>query len=360
MATNQAQVARTGLRQGFTLIELLVVIGIIGILVALLLPAVQSAREAARRTQCMNNLKQIGLALQSYHDFNGGLPIGLTLSYDRRYVQYDPGTQCGDPYVDRSYLVSILPHVEGKDLYNALNADLSIFARENRTGFTVTLGVYACPSDPSSGPPRAMRPFDLPSMGLVDPGESLQASFTSYTACHGTYPVYALKNTNNDCRVDPRVAAQADGCFIQPTSMPFSRVGDGLSQTLFVAERATATLRDFDPAIYGRYGWYFEGNWNDTLFATFYPPNAWRKTDLPTASGASSMHPGGVNVLMGDGAVRFIGDGIDSWAFDGDTATPVGLKSEREGYWSGTPRPGIWQALGTRSGGEVISADAIR
>jgi prepilin-type N-terminal cleavage/methylation domain-containing protein/prepilin-type processing-associated H-X9-DG protein len=339
---------------GFTLIELLVVISIIGVLLGLLLPAVQAAREAARRAQCTNNLKQIGLALHAYHGVYNSLPIGLMPAYDPRY--YDVNPPCVSQALDRSYLVAILPHIDQTTLFHAINADVDIVARENRTCFGVTIGVYACPSDFAAGALRAMTMASLVISGVAEPGEQLDASFTSYTGCHGTYPVYALPMESNGCQVDPRALSQADGCFIQPTAMPLAAVRDGLSQTLFVVERATATLRDFDPAIYGRHGWYFCGNWGDTLSTTFFPPNAWRKTALPMAMGASSMHPGGVNVLMGDGSVRFIGDGIQSWPFDYDKGLPVGLSMQPGGWWDGAPARGVWQALGTRAGGEVVEA----
>jgi prepilin-type N-terminal cleavage/methylation domain-containing protein/prepilin-type processing-associated H-X9-DG protein len=344
--------------QAFTLVELLVVISIIGLLVALLLPAVQAAREAARRAQCSNNLKQIGLALQHYHDVHQSLPIGLRPAFDWRY--YDVMPPCIPSALDRSYLVAILPFAEQGVLFNAINADVDVHARENWTSFSVSVGTYACPSDFGSGAPRAMTTIELIANGMAKPDDRLVACFTSYTACHGTYPVYALPSRSRGCRVDPKTVAQADGCFTQPVTMTLAAVHDGLSHTMFVAERATAGLRDFDAALYGKYGWYFTGNWGDTLCTTFFPPNAALKSTLPMPAGASSFHSGGVNVLMGDGSVHFITDGIQSWPFDYQSGVPVGLTLQGGGWWAGSAKPGIWQALGTRAGGEVISDDALR
>ena len=113
---------------GFTLIEILVVIAVVAVLIGLLLPAVQSAREAARRASCVNNLRQIGLGLHSYHDAHGALPA--TRSH----------------YIDRSIWVLLLPQIEQRTLYDAINHDLTLFGPENRTIHVVSIGVFACPS----------------------------------------------------------------------------------------------------------------------------------------------------------------------------------------------------------------------
>jgi prepilin-type processing-associated H-X9-DG protein len=129
-------------------------------------------------------------------------------------------------------------------------------------------------------------------------------------------------------------------------SRQFFLLRDGTSQTLLVAEAATTPLAAWDDAIYGLYGWYFSGNMGDTLFTTFYPPNAFRKVAVAVPGAASSMHPGGLNVVMADGSVRFIKETIQSWPYDRATGAPVGaVLHSQEGFWENAPTLGNWQAL---------------
>jgi prepilin-type processing-associated H-X9-DG protein len=108
--------------------------------------------------------------------------------------------------------------------------------------------------------------------------------------------------------------------------------------------------------LYNRSVWYFTGSLQDTLITTFFPPNAFLKVDSPFPAGASSLHPGGLNLLMGDGSARFMADTVNTWPYEPDNGLPVGSVRDPGGFWKNTPPPGVWQAIATRAGGEVIGS----
>ncbi len=348
--------------RGFTLIECLVVVAIIGALIAFLLPAVQQAREAARRSQCLNNLRQIGLALHSYHDSFDCLPIGRVKTYDPRYA--GPNPPCSSGIVDKSFEVEILPYIDQSALYNSINQSLTILGAENATCHTIKVDSFVCPDDPRAFQPIALNPNALSTFGLPDsPSGPRRMSLTSYSGCIGTTPVIAFPLTSNGCKIPPQCVTQCNGCFNDVSPIRFASITDGLAQTIFVCEKATTTfdyLSILDPETPPKYGWYVTGNWGDTLFTSLYPPNAFRKIGIVALDAqiqsASSYHPGGVNALLGDGSVRFIKDTVQSWSFSPVSGRPASMTMTSGGWWQGIPSPGIWQALATRSGGEVIDA----
>src|SRR5438552_12589456 len=135
------------LRRAFTLIELLVVVAIIGMLVALLLPAVQQAREAARRTQCKNNLKQIGLALHNYHDSHLTFPPAYLVQPNVDAIMGTPNAN-GDNGPGYTCLFMLLPYLEQSNLYNAFNINLPSWHAANAKPALTPLSVYRCPTDP--------------------------------------------------------------------------------------------------------------------------------------------------------------------------------------------------------------------
>ncbi len=340
---NPEHKARSG--GGFTLIEVLVLVAIIGLLTALLLPAVQAAREAARRAQCANNLRQIGLALHGYHDGVGCLPAGRVIAHDPRYVV--PGVPCLGS-IDKSFLVAILPQMEQAALFNAINHGLSIVSFENSTIHAVAIAAYACPSDPDSGRARAgsmSDPFPYPISDLV------RVTSTSYAGVMGSEYSAAAPDWRQGCKPDPGQVARANGCLNDLAPLAFSSVTDGLSNTLIVAERATTILRRIDdphhPNVAEQSGWWFFGQVGCTLVFNTAPPNAYKKFEPSNSSlwpsSASSLHPGGVNALVADGSVRFIKESVESWPLD-----PIA-----RAHLFGAPL-GVWQKLATRNGGEIV------
>ncbi len=329
-------------RGGFTLIETLVVISILSLLIALLLPATQSAREAALKLQCINNMKQIGLALHGYHDVNGYLPLGEVYGA-----------------VSLSIWVRILPQLDQPALFNSLNQQLSIFDPDHRTLQSTGVGTLLCPSDHGAGV-RPVDPRVLEHYGSSPIGGNANVFFTSYVGSLAT-----TDTTWHIAPLDRRGIAVDDG-FFSRKPINFASISDGLGQTMFVSERATAYLGKLDgvdPSIAARYGWYFAGDLGDTLFLSFFPPNMSKKVGVGAgishAQAASSLHPSGLNVLMGDGSVRFVKETVSTWAFDPITGRPAGAAEGPGGNWDHLPKPGIWQALTTYRGGEVIDFDAF-
>jgi prepilin-type N-terminal cleavage/methylation domain-containing protein/prepilin-type processing-associated H-X9-DG protein len=341
--------SRRAIRRGFTLIELLVVISIIGVLIALLLPAVQAAREAARRMQCANNLKQISLAAQNYLSAIGTLPQGMPFQVDMN----TPGaTAWGQTYVSHSVFVSILPYLEQQPVYDMVNFQVDIFNAPNFTVHATGLSGLWCPSDP-----KVSQPVLVPDGGQIDPGATTMR-YTSYAGNSGTWVLWYQQ------QLPPQNSM--NGLFYIRSAVALASITDGSSNTLAFSERAHGML-DADSALW--WNWWASGNYGDTLFCTLFPPNPFRKMNgtvldegddrqEPFILSASSMHPGGANFAFMDGSVRFLKDTIDSWAQDPTTRLPKGLTFDPAGPYkvASNVRPGVYQALSTRNGGEVVDA----
>jgi prepilin-type N-terminal cleavage/methylation domain-containing protein/prepilin-type processing-associated H-X9-DG protein len=336
-------------RRGFTLIELLVVIAIIGVLIALLLPAVQAAREAARRAQCVNNLKQIALAAQNYHDQYGSFPIGSP-------IQLDP--LLGYAAESNSTFVAMLGQFEQQPLFNAVNFSRSIYVMENQTVFKTGLSTLWCPSDGRITRTSSIGPY------LNSP--NFQFKFTSYAGNTGTYfPEVLLWGTFGTNPNDPAYmnrAAPLNGIYTYNMTRRIADVTDGTSNTFIYGERANGMFvaSDID-----NYGWWADAVTADTLFTTLYPLNPFKKisntqTEYSDAyvESCSSFHPGGANFAMCDGSVRFVKDTINTWPFNAATGYPLGV-TDSSGYMVIAPgtKTGVYQNLSTRAGNEVISAD---
>ncbi|HWE36015.1 MAG TPA: DUF1559 domain-containing protein [Isosphaeraceae bacterium] len=331
-----------GARAGFTLIELLVVIGIMGILVSLLLPAVQEAREAARRLRCASNLRQLALAAQVYHDRIGCLPMGTPL-----YKFPD-----AEGMVGHSIFVALLADYEQRPIYDGVNFSKNIYTYSNQTAHEVGLGLLWCPSDGSIATPTT---YETPYLDI--PAGQFKVTYASYAACAGIW-----YHMTTDPVLLSHLTAQDNGLEYTNSSVRFSGVRDGLSQTLLLGERAHGLL---EGAAADVHAWWFDGYFDDTLFWTLHPLNPWRALPFdpstappggPLVASASSFHPGGANFAFADGSVRFLKDTIDSWPIDPATRMPVGVTGSPTSYYAIQPpsRPGVYQALSTRRGGEII------
>jgi prepilin-type N-terminal cleavage/methylation domain-containing protein/prepilin-type processing-associated H-X9-DG protein len=288
---------RNAPRRGFTLIELLVVIAIIGVLIALLLPAVQKAREAARRAQCSNNLKQVGIALHNYHDLHGVLPMG----YAHR---------AGYTWGGFGWAAAILPQVEQRPLFDAANFDLAAWTEANATVCTTAVNFYLCPSDETSH-------------GRLLEREGLRFAMASYVASFGPGDM--------DINADDR-----RGLFSRNSRTRFAEVTDGLSQTLAAGERHNGKFAVLSTGghLIAETVWPGairedpdDDHGHTTLFQTEHPPSSPIMDDRD----AASRHDGGTNFLLGDGSVRFLKNSIDL---------------------------AVYRALSTAAGNEVVGADS--
>ncbi len=270
--------------RGFTLIELLVSIAIIAVLIALLLPAVQQAREAARRTQCRNHLKQIGLALHNYHDNFQTLPPGWI------------GVTSGQPDVSGvngwSWAARLLPQLDQSPLYSTLDFNAPVGSASNAVSRTTVLPVFRCASD--VGPDK----WTIPAAGTSNPLADLASA--SYSGVFG-------KDEVDECNgLAPGAPCTSDGLFFLNSRVRFADVTDGLSSTLMVGERVTRSSS----------GWLYtwtgvvSGGENPIvriLGDTDVTPNR----DLIRIDEFASYHTGGAHFVLGDGAVRFLSTNID-------------------------------------------------
>jgi len=303
----------SGRHRGFTLVELLVVIAIIGVLIALLLPAVQAAREAARRSQCLNNLKQIGLGMHNYENSHKTLPVGAW------------GCCWG------TWQVAMLPYIEQESMYrqyvhsNKYGNPIDNARYGHAANLPVTtqrVAAYTCPSDTPQ----------------VHANRS-KITAHNYVANYGNTNINQVKQSNVVFGGAP--FSYGGNKNVGPKAIKFAELKDGMSNTLMLSELIQGQNRDLRG-----FGWWFEGSG----FQTFLTPNTSQPDVMQNASyckngapnppcigpqtaarrstyAARSRHPGGVHAVMCDGSGRFFSDNIAL---------------------------GVWRALGTTRGGEAL------
>ncbi len=373
------------LRSGFTLIELLVVIALIGILIALLLPAVQAAREAANRVDCTNNLKQMGIAIHNYHEVIGAFPSVI------RFRESDAIVRCNNDGQDRLHgaFSLMLPFLEQQNMYDSINF---VFAAgqsggenperqygvlpgmQQMTGLGQFVDTFICPSDSqrtqdSGSTADRLSPYTPGSYAMnFGTTDTLRSWFgCPPSSPNGPFPIMI----------------PSDGAFSWDTRVTLPDIRDGTSNTIFIGE-SSRFVDDREPFFnfWQRPSWYSSragkrttrfvgiGTTAPRLNAGLRSPDTpvactqqvhqiagyWCKDWLANPAtlesgqfGFRSQHPGGANFLFGDGSVRFLNDSIDTGNYHRIPVTE----------WPAVGDPGVYRKLSTRDGGEIISFDQI-
>ncbi len=276
--------------RGFTLIELLVVIAIIAILISLLLPAVQQAREAARKSQCLGNLKQIGIALHSYHENAKCLPPG--------WLGVTGGVPDANGPTGWGWASHLLPQLDQKSLHWQINFKATVDHASNVPIRDKALPVFRCPSDSSP---------DVWTLNNKTTGASIVTLPTAnYVGSFGTTDLDSVSST------PPGTLYLGNGVFGHNKPTRFADVVDGLSNTLFVGEHRTNMTASPE----------WHSTWlgvipaGEEAFVRILAVSDHTPNDAAAhIDDFSSAHPQGVHFLMGDGRVRFVGQTISKIVF---------------------------------------------
>ncbi len=331
------------LRRGFTLIELLVVVAIIGILIALLLPAVQAAREAARRSQCTNNLKQIGLALHVYLESHRVFPPGYVAD------KLGSGTIAGVDYPDTNenrpsgfaWGALILPQLEQTAVYAQFNFSRACWAPENAVPARAKISVFLCPSATGGDDGFLVAKGEgstwEPTMSATPFSTEIYFSHSHYVTNAGIHQPWG-RVTAHDNFEHPEIivaggitsSAMIDGPFYRNSRIGAASVTDGLSNTIFIGEHssilsdktwvgvvpnsATCPKEPFPSSCNS--GGSFVGahsgpDTHDRPEVIIHAPN----NPFGHTDEMYGQHPGGANTLFGDGGVRFIQEFVDPFVW---------------------------------------------
>jgi prepilin-type N-terminal cleavage/methylation domain-containing protein/prepilin-type processing-associated H-X9-DG protein len=340
---------------GFTLIELLVVIALMTVLVALVLPAVQSAREEARRTDCINNLKQIGLAMNQYQQFCGAYPMMNTIAY----TDYPPSCQTTTGWGTFGAMAMMLPYLEQGPLYNSCNFVWDAWVGHGAASYTnltvwnTAVSTFLCPSDGLAGIDNINSYYGSYGTG-TDPWSrdtnGVFAQYTAYSPAHltdGTSSTIAateaLVGDYANLQADHRSAVSGVLGGL-PQDLTYRDARQNLPAVLAAGDRCMQTLMSQGPGSNPNKGFRWQtGSPGMSMLNIIVTPNSRRfrfsscRWDCFAGCGVDfghlhvpcSSHPGGVNVMFADGSVRFIKEGIEQ---------------------------NVWMSLGTRDGGEAVSS----
>ena len=297
--------SRKSRRSGFTLVELLVVAGAVSVMGTQLIQAITEAREAARRSQCKNNLKQIALSLHNYHDTYNGLPpgwIGVDSETEKANVMGLNGWAWG---------ARLLPFMDQAPLYNTLNFSASVTDPKHAQIVNKTFPTLRCPSDPFTK--KVVKLKDAKGEAVAEVGPS------NYPGSFGTGNLAKCE------KMKPGETCTGDGIFEHNTTIKFGDIKDGLSNTLAVGERTIDEKTDRVTTWSGVFP-KAKSPFSRILATSEQELNAKEKS----VYGYASPHTGGAHFMIMDGVVRFIKSDLD-------------LK--------------VFQALTTRAGGEEITND---
>jgi prepilin-type N-terminal cleavage/methylation domain-containing protein/prepilin-type processing-associated H-X9-DG protein len=331
---------RNSRRSAFTLIELLVVIAIIAILIALLVPAVQKVREAAARTQCVNNLKQIGLALHAYEGAYKYFPPGYVDG--NTSTTSTPDNDVGPGWGWASF---ILPYLEQGNVYNEINFSVGVGIGVNVQVSQTQLLVFQCPSD------------NIQQLAVIYCGNNftnpVTVAHSNYAGCNGWVECFNNAGGNYQASSDGGGAEDGDvgltgslgdGLFYRNSQTKVANVTDGLSNTIVVGERCAAhspvtwtgaVTGGRCPAWMATQGWtgpytppaaapdtgngtaYDNADWGEALVLAHCNASHTPNADHPFWDPDTywSMHPGGANFLFGDGSVHFLTTAIDPYTY---------------------------------------------